>query len=103
MYVHGLRLIQHLNLSESQTKDCDSIPGYHRDSPPATTMTQRSVIVEDIILKPPVEEGISVYKYGGFCPVYIGDLFKDRKYRVLNKLGWGQHSTVWLVEDLSKR
>lgn len=95
-YVYGLRLIRHLSLSEIQRKDCDSIPGYHRDRAPATTMTpHRRSNTEN-----PFEEGTSAYQSGGFCPVYVGDLFKNRKYRVLNKLGWGEHSTVWLVQDL---
>lgn len=45
-----------------------------------------------------VEEGCQVYRPGGFHPVYIGDIFKDR-YRVLNKVGYGTYSTVWLVHD----
>ncbi|KAH6900574.1 kinase-like domain-containing protein [Thelonectria olida] len=46
-----------------------------------------------------VEEGASSYVPGGFHPVYVGDVFKDR-YKVLNKLGYGMYSTVWLVRDL---
>ncbi|KAF8997698.1 kinase-like domain-containing protein [Cyathus striatus] len=39
------------------------------------------------------------YGIGGFHPIYIGDTFNDR-YRVVNKLGFGSYSTVWIVEDL---
>ncbi|KAL2674253.1 hypothetical protein Neosp_012704 [[Neocosmospora] mangrovei] len=46
-----------------------------------------------------VEEGKDAYRPGGFHPVYIGDVFNDR-YKVLNKIGYGQYSTVWLVKDL---
>ncbi|KAB8271101.1 kinase-like domain-containing protein [Aspergillus minisclerotigenes] len=46
-----------------------------------------------------IEEGTQVYRPGGFHPVYIGDVFKDR-YKVLNKIGYGVYSTVWLVRDL---
>ena len=49
--------------------------------------------------KPNIEEGTQVYRPGGFNPVYIGDVFKDR-YKVLNKIGYGVYSTVWLVRDL---
>ena len=28
-----------------------------------------------------------------------GETFKDGRYTVLQKLGWGHFSTVWLVED----
>jgi len=31
--------------------------------------------------------------------VALGDTFKDGRYRVLRKLGWGHFSTVWLVHD----
>ena len=49
--------------------------------------------------KTDIEEGTQVYRPGGFHPVYIGDVFKDR-YKVLNKIGYGVYSTVWLVRDL---
>lgn len=46
-----------------------------------------------------VEEGRDVYRPGGFHPVYIGDVYHDR-YKVLNKIGYGGYSTVWLVRDI---
>lgn len=49
-----------------------------------------------------IEEGKAAYQPGGFHPVYIGDVFNDR-YKVLNKIGYGQYSTVWLVKDLKAR
>ncbi|KAI1260755.1 serine/threonine protein kinase [Xylariaceae sp. FL1019] len=49
-----------------------------------------------------IEEGPDVYCPGGFHPVYIGDVFNDR-YEVLNKIGYGVYSTVWIVEDLQHR
>jgi non-specific serine/threonine protein kinase len=39
------------------------------------------------------------YRPGGFHPVNIGDEFKDSRYKVLRKLGYGSFSTVWLVCD----
>lgn len=36
---------------------------------------------------------------GGYHPVKVGDTFKGGRYRVLQKLGWGHFSTVWLVAD----
>ena len=45
------------------------------------------------------EEHESDYKKGGYHPVYIGESFKDGRYTVLHKLGWGHFSTVWLVAD----
>ncbi|KAB8255138.1 kinase-like domain-containing protein [Aspergillus pseudonomiae] len=49
--------------------------------------------------KTAIEEGTQMYRPGGFHPVYIGDVFKDR-YKALNKIGYGVYSTVWLVRDL---
>ncbi|CAK0782897.1 hypothetical protein CVIRNUC_006092 [Coccomyxa viridis] len=45
------------------------------------------------------DEGTEGYKKGGYHPVQIGDLYKDGRYKVIKKLGWGHFSTVWLVED----
>ena len=36
---------------------------------------------------------------GGYHRVYIGERFKEGRYVVLRKLGWGHFSTVWLVRD----
>ena len=36
---------------------------------------------------------------GGYHPVKVGDAFKGGRYMVLQKLGWGHFSTVWLVSD----
>ena len=49
-----------------------------------------------------IEEGRSTYVPGGFHPVYIGDVYHGR-YQVINKLGYGVSSTVWLVKDLKSR
>ncbi|CCF41073.1 serine/threonine protein kinase [Colletotrichum higginsianum] len=45
-----------------------------------------------------IEEGRNAYRPGGFHPVYIGDVYHGR-YEVLNKIGYGAYSTVWLVND----
>lgn len=37
---------------------------------------------------------------GGYHVVRIGETFKDGRYRVLQKLGWGHFSTVWLCLDI---
>lgn len=36
---------------------------------------------------------------GGYHPVRIGEKFKSGRYVVVQKLGWGHFSTVWLVAD----
>jgi len=39
------------------------------------------------------------YQPGGHHPVHLGDIYCKR-YRVINKLGFGTYSTVWLAQDL---
>jgi serine/threonine-protein kinase SRPK3 len=44
------------------------------------------------------EEDAKDYKRGGYHPVLINDYYNDR-YRIIQKLGWGHFSTVWLAQD----
>ena len=44
-------------------------------------------------------EHISRYCRGGYHPVHIAQSFKDGRYIVVYKLGWGSFSTVWLAKD----
>lgn len=52
-------------------------------------------------------EDMKSYRHGGFHPVHLGDIFStcpgsDRpRYRVLQKLGQGEFSTVWLAQDMA--
>lgn len=45
------------------------------------------------------EEDSEDYCKGGYHPVQIGENFKDGRYTVVRKLGWGHFSTVWLSRD----
>lgn len=45
------------------------------------------------------EESPGDYRVGGYHPVAIGDSFKDGRYIIIKKLGWGHFSTVWLAKD----
>ncbi|ROV88445.1 hypothetical protein VSDG_09245 [Cytospora chrysosperma] len=45
------------------------------------------------------EEDSEDYCKGGYHPVTIGEKFKDGKYTIVRKLGWGHFSTVWLSRD----
>lgn len=44
------------------------------------------------------EQNLPRYRERHYYPVKIGDVFNDR-YRVIAKLGYGAHSTVWLGWD----
>lgn len=45
------------------------------------------------------DEGLPDYKSGGYHPVHVGEVFLNR-YIIVQKLGWGHFSTVWLTKDL---
>ena len=45
------------------------------------------------------EEDSEDYCKGGYHPVNVGETFKDGRYIVTRKLGWGHFSTVWLSRD----
>jgi len=45
------------------------------------------------------DEGVDDYKLGGYHPVHIGEIFMGR-YLIIQKLGWGHFSTVWLCRDM---
>lgn len=45
------------------------------------------------------EENLVRYSPGGYHPLRIGDLLKDGAYKIINKLSYGQYSTVWLARD----
>ncbi|CCX08292.1 Similar to Serine/threonine-protein kinase SKY1; acc. no. Q03656 [Pyronema omphalodes CBS 100304] len=45
------------------------------------------------------EEDYEDYCEGGYHPVQVGETFKEGRYEVIRKLGWGHFSTVWLSRD----
>jgi serine/threonine protein kinase len=47
-------------------------------------------------------EESSDYKSGGYHPVKIGEIYYNR-YKVLQKIGYGHFSTVWLCEDQTSK
>ncbi|KAG0681259.1 serine/threonine protein kinase, CMGC group [Pichia californica] len=53
---------------------------------------------EQAILKE-AEEDSAEYKEGGYHPAYIGETYKNGRYILVRKLGWGHFSTVWLAKD----
>ncbi|CAG9331140.1 unnamed protein product [Blepharisma stoltei] len=45
------------------------------------------------------EEPSQDYRPGGYHPIMLGDIFLNR-YEIVQKVGWGHFSTVWLCKDL---
>ncbi|KAH8808513.1 kinase-like domain-containing protein [Xylogone sp. PMI_703] len=45
------------------------------------------------------QEKLHKYRPGGYHPVSLGDTFKEGRYEVCHKLGFGGFSTVWLAKD----
>ncbi|KAG8417511.1 hypothetical protein J3458_005010 [Metarhizium acridum] len=43
-------------------------------------------------------ERLEMYEPGGYHPVVIGDVLHDR-YQIVDKLGFGGYSTIWLAQD----
>ncbi|CAK65421.1 unnamed protein product (macronuclear) [Paramecium tetraurelia] len=44
------------------------------------------------------DEGLEEYRREGYHPAHIGEVLLNR-YVVIQKLGWGRFSTVWLAKD----
>ncbi|KAI1505630.1 kinase-like domain-containing protein [Biscogniauxia marginata] len=84
-------------MADAKSKPPESSPAAQNNAIPENNTAPNSVPSRE---PGDIEEGTDVYRPGGFHPVYIGDVFKDR-YKVLNKIGYGVYSTVWLVRDLS--
>lgn len=45
------------------------------------------------------DEDADSYKVGGYHPVEIGEIY-NKRYQIVEKMGWGHFSTVWLCLDL---
>jgi hypothetical protein len=45
-------------------------------------------------------EDLDRYQPGGYHPLQVGDELDNACYRVIDKLGYGGYSTIWLARDL---
>ncbi|PKY02269.1 kinase domain-containing protein [Aspergillus campestris IBT 28561] len=52
-------------------------------------------LIEDV-------EDLDRYCSGGYHPLQIGDELARGRYRLVNKLGYGGYSTIWLARDLCR-
>ncbi|PYI31052.1 kinase-like protein, partial [Aspergillus indologenus CBS 114.80] len=67
-------------------------------SPPSPSPTPRPSrsqyrLIEDV-------EDLHRYRPGGYPPLQVGDHLADGRYQVVDKLGYGGYSTIWLARDL---
>lgn len=53
------------------------------------------MLIEDV-------ENLHRYRPGGFHPIQIGDNLNERRYCLVDKLGYGGYSTIWLARDLQR-
>lgn len=60
------------------------------------------VFGEDSPLNPANEEDQEDYCPGGYHPAFLGEHYKNSRYILVRKLGWGHFSTVWLAKDTKK-
>ncbi|VUC34112.1 unnamed protein product [Clonostachys rosea] len=82
--------------TESASQPSQS-PGSHQLGP--MTQSPSTSSVDDPAENTADEEDSEDYCKGGYHPVQIGEKYKDGKYTVVRKLGWGHFSTVWLSRD----
>jgi serine/threonine-protein kinase SRPK3 len=74
-------------------------PNQHVHRPSGTRSPSSASSREDAAETTADEEDSEDYCKGGYHPVTVGEQFKDGKYTVVRKLGWGHFSTVWLSKD----
>lgn len=76
---------------------------FSRPSP----LTPKSFLTRSLFTMPeyaPIDgsERLEKYTPGGYHPILVGDTIRDR-YQVVDKLGHGGWSTVWLVHDADEQ
>ncbi|KAK6535961.1 hypothetical protein TWF281_000210 [Arthrobotrys megalospora] len=76
-----------------------SAPGSNTSPPPTPPPEMPASFAEWRFRPISRAECVEAYRPGGYHPVHFGDFFHNRRYKVINKLGYGQYSTVWLARD----
>lgn len=75
---------------------------HHKNAYPSQSNrspSSSSSVTEDAAENTADEEDSEDYCKGGYHPVHVGEQYKDGKYTIVRKLGWGHFSTVWLSKD----
>ena len=57
--------------------------------------------IDETVSEAPEEEDLEDYCKGGYHPIEPGQVYKNGRYTIVRKLGWGHFSTVWLARDNS--
>lgn len=80
-----------------QTTTPESLSALSLSRPALSPKMDLSLLSQSNLLY--TQEKLSRYSPGGYHPVNLGDTFKNDRYEIHDKLGWGGSSTVWLVRD----
>ena len=103
--------IEGLNIPKNPQSSVTAGYMSHRNQTPATKLKKRNYDLEYTPLKFKLgesfyedtdsseDEGMPDYKIGGYHCMHIGEVLVDR-YVIIQKLGWGHFSTVWLAKDI---
>ncbi|KAF2963137.1 hypothetical protein GQX73_g10423 [Xylaria multiplex] len=98
---HSQSSSEHTSPEHSQSSS-EHTSSEHSQSSEGYTTPEEQNSIEEINSPKIIDEGDDDYEPGGFHPVYIGDVYNNR-YKILNKIGYGVYSTVWVVEDLQSQ
>lgn len=76
-----------------------SIPRLYVAAKSMSTRPDQSQMDQPLYISTVDAEPLHRYQQGGYYPIVLGDYLKNRRYKVLHKLGWGGYSTVWAARD----
>lgn len=82
--------------SNNNNNNSGSASQHHRS---ASSSSSPSSSGDEVMENAADEEDSEDYCKGGYHPVTVGEQYKDGKYTIVRKLGWGHFSTVWLSKD----